>query len=221
MNTKKVSLCLVAAALALCSSVCLAQEMRPPPGSSSSEYPTGFMIEGLLSATVYTSVSAVTMVNVVAAPAAVIGYKAPAVAIGLGIGFHRGSLSLKDEDTDSYGKDAYTTMLFSPRFEITLFRSMKALAEAYLVAAFGAGFNVYRSDTEFGGSERSDTDAGVALGGHLGLGGRCFLGGGPFALGMEFGWSGMFLNMTDNEADQSTWLNIHGAYAALSGMFVF
>ena len=47
MNAKKVSLCLVAAALALCSSVCLAQEMRTPPGSSS-ELPTGFMIEGLL-----------------------------------------------------------------------------------------------------------------------------------------------------------------------------
>jgi len=179
------------------------------------------MIEGLLSASVYTTADGVNMVNAAGVPAAVFGFRLERLAIGLGVTFYRSSIVVKDEDSDSRSRDSYTSMLLSPRFEFTLFRKAGIPAEAYLAAAFGAGFNIAKDLTRIMGTETQDTDSGVALGGQLGLGGRYFFGGGPFALGMEIGWGGLFLQVKDNESDVSSWLKIHNAYVALVGAFVF
>jgi len=223
MNSRKALTLLFSAFLYLVSADALAQEPIQ-------QIPSGFMVEGLMSASVYTTAGdimtgSVSLMNAAAVPSAVIGYRAPKFAIGLGIGFFRTS-SITDEEDPASGdhtktKIASTSMLFQPRFEISLFRSQKAAAEAYLALAFGAGFNVNKMDVEMPAGDDSDTDSGVVLGTHVGLGGRCFFGGGPFALGMEFGWSGLFLNMKDNEDDTTYWQNILGVYGALVGTFVF
>lgn len=214
MDRTKLLVTATATALCLLAAPAGAQTVPAP-----ATVPTGFMIEGILSANVYTTADGMNFVNAAAVPAAVIGFKLSPVAIGLGISFYRGSTVLEDEDSNTRFRDSYTSMLFSPRFEISLFN--KSAAEAYLVAGFGVGFNVAKELNRVMGTETQDTDSGVALGGHLGLGGRYFFGGGPFGLGMELGWGGLFINVKDNESDSSTWLKIHNAYAALVGVFVF
>jgi hypothetical protein len=219
--------CLIGMALILAPALSHAQDWGPAPApvpapvvASGSTIPTGFMIEGVLSGTVYAT-DGFSIFNAAAVPNAIIGYRMEKLAIGLGLSLYRGSTVAEDTSANAKQRESNTSMLFSPRFEISLFRSTRAAAEAYLVASMGVGFNVYRYKLETPLGDNKDTDTGVAIGAHVGMGGRIFFGGGPFALGMEFGWSGLFLNMDDNENTEKTWLNISGIYGALVGTFVF
>ncbi len=225
MNARKMIPVVAAAVVTLYAPLTLAQDptapIPAPAPSQISSIATGFMTEGLLSATVFTTADGMSFFNAASVPAAVIGFRMPKLAIGLGIGFYRGTSIVKDEPSDSKIRDSFTSMIFSPRVEISLFQSIRAAAEAYLVLSVGVGFNVSKQKAETPMGESQDTDSGVALGTHIGLGGRCFFGGGPFALGMEFGYSGLFLNLKDNEDEESYWTNIHGAYGALVGTFIF
>lgn len=110
-------------------------------------------------------------------------------------------------------------MLFLPRFEITVYKSRKGIAEAYLALSLGAGFNHVKSES----AGDSETHVDVIIGTHVGLGARVFLGGSPFALGTEFGWTGIFMHFNEDflGPDESEWVNTSGAYGALTGQFVF
>jgi hypothetical protein len=188
------------------------------PQTAENEFPTGFMIQGALPQQLM-NLGYVYMGELQApsVPYAVVGYRGKRFSLGLGISFLRGAYHEKYEG-DTY-KDILTAMTFTPRVEISLFQSSKGLAEAYLAAGFGVGFHRFESKGD--GNEDSATD--VVLGGLVGLGGRCFLGGSPFALGLEFGWSGLFLHFDEDylgEGD-TMWANVSGVYGALTGQFVF
>ncbi len=228
MNRNLLPCCLLVAGLALYSADCLSQEgggdYEPLP-----PHPTGFMIEGTLAqqliALGYMG-GTYSVMDALAVPNAIIGYKMRALAICLGIGFDR--FHTKNETDGGPGfpstttRTSNTSMLFSPRFEINLYRSKQGVAEAFLIASIGIGFTSARIKTESGGTEVTTKDKDVVLGSHLGLGARAFLGGSPFALGIEFGWSGLFVHYQNwmGDTDQG-WMNTHGAYGALSGTLVF
>lgn len=182
------------------------------------EFPSGFMLQGALPQQLvnlgYVFIGELQSPSV---PYAVLGYRGKRFSVGLGLSFLRGAIHEKS-DGETY-KDILTAMTFTPRVEISLFQSLRGLAEAYLAVAFGVGFHIL--NTESAGSDSTAKD--VVLGGLVGLGGRCFLGGGPFALGLEFGWSGLFLHIDEEylgDGDKM-WANLSGVYGALIGQFVF
>jgi len=56
------------------------------------------------------------------------------------------------------------------------------------------------------------------------MGGRYFFGGGPFALGMEFGWNGMFFRDQEEDftgSEVTSWYNYNNFYASLTAQIVF
>lgn len=215
MTRKCIILCLVSTTFYLYSREVFSQEPL-----QIAEAPTGFMIEGILAqqlfAIGYNQLSP-TFPAAAGVPHAVLGFKLRAVAIGLGIGFYRFATHRKDNDGKT--KKYYTSMLFSPRFEITVYRSRRGIAEAYIALSFGAGFH-HMKDKD---PDNEDSAVDVVLGGHAAMGARVFLGGSPFALGAEFGWTGTFMHLGEDfiGTDQSNWLNTSGAYGALIGQFVF
>ena len=83
-------------------------------------------------------------------------------------------------------------------------------------------FHIDKDKTE-GMVDDERTDSDVVLGAHAGLGARVFLGGSPFALGAEFGWSGSWVHMKDwdSDPDQNNWAGVHGVYGSITGTFVF
>jgi len=210
---------IVSALLSACLLAPAAGAQSVPASAPSSSMPTGFAVKGALSASVFSSADSVSFFNAASVPAVVLGYRMARLTIGLGLGLFRVSYITKVEDPEFKSRDSSTSMLFTPRFEIALVQ--RAMAEAYIALGFGVGFNVVTSKWEAGSLDGEDTDSGVALGGHAGLGGRVFFGGGPFGLGMEIGWSGLFLSIKDNENDETAWQNINDFYAALVGIFVF
>ncbi|MBW2263372.1 MAG: hypothetical protein JRG91_15515 [Deltaproteobacteria bacterium] len=221
MNRNTMLCCLLTAGLALYAADGFSQEgggdYEPLP-----PHPTGFMIEGLLSQSIYTvDPSSFTILNAIAVPNAILGYKMRALAIGLGIAFYRASYSTDAMGADLKNKTAYTSVMLIPRFEITVYRSKSGIAEAYIPLGFGVGFHLAKDRTE-GMVDDERTDSDVVLGAHAGLGARVFLGGSPFALGTEFGWSGSWAHMKDwDDDDQDNWSGVHGIYGSIIGTFVF
>ena len=221
MNRHMLPCCLLVAGLALYSAKGFSQEggggFEPLPPA-----PQGFMIEGLLSQQIYTvDPTSFSILNAIAVPNAILGYKMRPLAIGLGIAFYRASYRTEAMVGDLTNKTAYTSMMFIPRFEITVYRSKAGVAEAYIPLGFGVGFHVAKDKTE-GMIDDERTDSDVVLGAHAGLGARAFLGGSPFALGAEFGWSGSWAHMKDwDDDDEDNWTGVHGIYGAISGTFVF
>jgi hypothetical protein len=221
-------LCAPAMALCLLAGEALCEEVPEPLGRN---FPKGFMIEGILAQQLYT-IGEMQLSYVPAAagvPHAVIGAKTRYVTVGLGIGFFRMADLVKPEGEDEDAekeRDIFTSMLFSPRLELTLYRSKRGVAEAYLAASFGAGFHQTDSKyEEYSGYEKKKSED-LVLGGHMALGARCYLSGSPFSIGAEFGWTGMYFRVRGKDPDypyekRTRWLNMSGAYAAFNGQFVF
>jgi len=218
MNRTILAATALTAACLLCAGKAQAQA---PAETVSQEMPRGFMIEGVLAQQLF-SIGYMTQLTYPAAagvPHAIIGYRARRLAFGLGFGFYR--FGVRDKTGDEKSKDILTSMLFSPRFEITLYRSRRGIAEAYLALSIGAGFFHHVGESSVTGDEETEVDA--LIGGHAGLGARVFLGGSPFALGGEFGWTGMFMHLGEDFTgpDSEQWMNTSGLYAALTICFVF
>jgi hypothetical protein len=191
----------------------------PPPS-----HPTGFMIEGMLAQQIYAipSLSSMTVLNALAVPNAIIGFKLKPLAIGLGVALYRGYYSHVDLASDVKTRNGYTSIMFMPRIEITVYRSKHGIAEVYLPVAFGVGFHLNRDRMDGPGVNDDHTESDVVLGSHVGLGARVFLGGSPFAIGTEFGWSGSWIHVKDwYNSDEEEWSGVHGIYGAINGTFVF
>jgi hypothetical protein len=106
--------------------------------------------------------------------------------------------------------------------EIIMAQGPQAMAEAYAALGLSLGFSlegnyVANGDTDY------DSNTSFVMGAHVGFGGRYFFGGGPFGLGVEFGWSGIFIRTTGEDAmgDYTNWTNTHSLYAAIAGQFAF
>ncbi len=181
----------------------------------------GFMIEGILPLQVTISGADPDLpILGTDVPFGLIGFRLPRVALGLGGSFSR--FVVQQYAEDARGSDSYNFVLFTPRAEIVLVQGPQAMAEAYLALGFSCGFSLQGTYVSNGDSDY-ESDTSFVMGAHAGFGGRYFFGGGPFGMGLEFGWSGLFYRMTGEVMGDpyTAWYNFHSLYAAITGQFVF
>lgn len=196
--------------------------LLPAKGHAQNAYTRkGFMIQGIFTKhiTMTTMPDSFIVFEPSAVPLGVIGYRFPRIGIGLGGTYFRQAVYEKNGGKDRYGE---TGILFTPRVEGIIFQDAMAIAEAYIAGGIGFGFYHFKQK-HIDGVETESKETYFMLGLLLGIGGRYFLGGGPFALGLEFGWDGVFIHDTDDDpaGEISRWSNTNGLYVAITGQFVF
>lgn len=158
-----------------------------------------------------------------AVPYAVLGFRCPWVSFGIGVTYFGMGDYTEDGGNESETRESSNNFLIMPRLEIAVAKSRKGLAEAYVTTGLGAGFSIKGNKTSSWRGENDEHDVYPVIGLFAGLGGRYAFGGGPFALGMEFGWNGMFMNHREFGGDDYLieWHVFNSIYAALVGQFVF
>jgi len=158
-----------------------------------------------------------------AVPYAVLGFRCPWIAFGVGVTYFGMGDHTYDSGNEIEHRESSSNILVMPRLEIVVAKSRKGWAEAYVTTGLGAGISLKRSKSSDNFREEDESEVTPVIGLFAGLGGRYFFGGGPFSLGMEFGWNGMFLNDREFGGDDTIneWYVFNSIYAALVGQFVF
>lgn len=202
------------------------QSVQPLPPSKP-VHRMGFMIEGLFtkhvfSWTAYPDSNFASGLEPSGVPIGVVGFRFSRVSIGLGASLFR--MAGFSETDGAKLKVQETGMVFTPRVEIIVFSGPLNYAEAYIAAGPAAGFFVSKIKLEGGGASGESKEKHLIFGAQAGMGGRYFFRGGPFSMGFEFGWDGVFIHDEDDvrgDATEDIWNNSSGFYVAITGSFVF